>query len=68
MCIKYDGKTFPVLVEGPSRTKKEVLTGRTSHNKVVNFLGDERLVGQIVNVKVIKAQPFSLRGEIVGSL
>jgi len=66
MCIKYDGKTLPVLVEGPSRTKKEVLTGRTTHNKVINFIGSENLIGSVVNVKVIKALPFSLRGEIVG--
>jgi tRNA-2-methylthio-N6-dimethylallyladenosine synthase len=67
-CAKYDGRVLSVLVEGPSRTKKEVLTGRTTHNKVVNFLGGESLIGKIVNVKIIKALPFSLRGEIVGSI
>jgi tRNA-2-methylthio-N6-dimethylallyladenosine synthase len=68
MCSKYDGKTLPVLVEGPSRTKKDVLTGRTTHNKVINFMGSEELIGQVVDVRVIKALPFSLRGEIVGSI
>jgi tRNA-2-methylthio-N6-dimethylallyladenosine synthase len=64
-CEKYDGKIFEVLVEGPSRTNDEVLTGRTSHAKVVNFIGGKELIGQLVQVKIIKAQPFSLRGEII---
>jgi tRNA-2-methylthio-N6-dimethylallyladenosine synthase len=68
MCLKYDGKTLPVLVEGPSRTKTDVLTGRTTHNKVINFMGPKELIGQVIDVKVIKALPFSLRGEIVGAI
>jgi tRNA-2-methylthio-N6-dimethylallyladenosine synthase len=64
-CEKYENKVFKVLVEGPSRTNKLVLTGRTTHNKVVNFEGVESLIGQTVNVKIIKAQPYSLRGEVV---
>jgi tRNA-2-methylthio-N6-dimethylallyladenosine synthase len=62
---KYDQKTYDVLVEGPSRTNKEVLTGRTTHWKVVNFVGPQDLIGKTVPVKVIKAQPFSLRGELI---
>ncbi|MGL5761214.1 MAG: tRNA (N6-isopentenyl adenosine(37)-C2)-methylthiotransferase MiaB, partial [Cetobacterium sp.] len=36
----YKGKIERVLVEGPSRKNEEVLTGRTSTNKVVLFAGD----------------------------
>ncbi|MDZ4678304.1 MAG: tRNA (N6-isopentenyl adenosine(37)-C2)-methylthiotransferase MiaB [Oligoflexia bacterium] len=64
-CKRYDGKIFPILVEGPSRTNKEVLTGRTTHNKVINFEGPSSLIGKTIDVRVLKAQPFSLRGEVV---
>jgi tRNA-2-methylthio-N6-dimethylallyladenosine synthase len=63
-CEKYDNKIFQVLIEGPSRTNKEVLTGRTTHNKVVNLTGSIDLVGKTLPVKIIKAQPYSLRGEL----
>lgn len=62
---KYENKTFDVLVEGPSRYNPNILTGRTSHFKLVNFSGDARLTGQIVSVHITKAFPVVLRGEIV---
>ena len=62
---KYHGQIFPVLVEGPSRTNQNILTGRTTHNKVINFDGKMDLIGHIIPIKVIKAQQFSLRGEVV---
>ncbi|MBK9293927.1 MAG: tRNA (N6-isopentenyl adenosine(37)-C2)-methylthiotransferase MiaB [Oligoflexia bacterium] len=61
----YENKTYDILVEGPSRANPQVLTGRTVHNKVVNFLGDSNLIGEIIPVKMIKSQPFSMRGEIL---
>jgi tRNA-2-methylthio-N6-dimethylallyladenosine synthase len=64
-CEKYDGKIVDVLIEGSSRTNNEVLTGRTTHGKVVNLVADRGLIGSIVQVKIIKAHPFSLRGELV---
>jgi tRNA-2-methylthio-N6-dimethylallyladenosine synthase len=64
-CQKYQDRTLSVLVEGPSRTNQDVLTGRTTHNKVVNFLGGSELIGQMVDVRITKAFPFSLRGELI---
>ncbi len=58
-------KTVKVLVEGKSRTDENMLTGRTDSNKVVNFSGNEKNIGKIVNVKLNKIATWSLTGEIV---
>ncbi|WP_300258205.1 tRNA (N6-isopentenyl adenosine(37)-C2)-methylthiotransferase MiaB [Clostridium sp.] len=62
---EYEGKIVEVLVEGPSKNDETKLTGRTRNGKLVNFAGDEKLVGELVNLKIVRAQPFSLIGEIV---
>lgn len=62
---KFVGETVDVLVEGKSKTNSETLTGRNSQNKIVNFKGDEALVGEIVKVKITDSTTFSLSGEIL---
>ncbi|WP_064615514.1 tRNA (N6-isopentenyl adenosine(37)-C2)-methylthiotransferase MiaB [Streptobacillus moniliformis] len=65
--VKYLGKVMRVLVEGPSKKNKEILTGRTSTNKVVLFSGDAKLYrGRFVNVKINECKTWTLYGEIVG--
>jgi len=54
-----------ILVEGPSRKDKSELMGRTECNRIVNFPGPARLVGQMVDVTITEALPHSLRGEVV---
>ncbi|MBC2851309.1 MULTISPECIES: tRNA (N6-isopentenyl adenosine(37)-C2)-methylthiotransferase MiaB [unclassified Cetobacterium] len=61
----YKGKIERVLVEGPSRKNENVLTGRTSTNKIVLFAGDKELEGTFVNVKINDCKTWSLYGEIV---
>lgn len=61
----YEGKTERVLVEGPSKKNKEMLTGRTSTNKIVLFKGDKSLEGQFVNVKINECKTWTLYGELV---
>lgn len=51
-----------VLVEGTSRRDGQELSGRTENNRVVNFPGDPRLIGQFVDVLITGAMPNSLRG------
>ena len=51
-----------VLVEGTSRRDGAELSGRTENNRVVNFPGDPRLIGQFVDVLITEAMPNSLRG------
>ncbi|WP_064591601.1 tRNA (N6-isopentenyl adenosine(37)-C2)-methylthiotransferase MiaB [Streptobacillus moniliformis] len=66
--VKYLGKVMRVLVEGPSKKNKEILTGRTSTNKVVLFSGDAKLYrGRFVNVKINECKTWTLYGEIVNN-
>jgi tRNA-2-methylthio-N6-dimethylallyladenosine synthase len=59
------GQVHTVLVEGFSRKDKAELTGRTENMRIVNFAGSERLMGQMVDVRIVGVQPNSLRGEVV---
>ncbi len=59
------GTVQRILVEGPSRKDKTELMGRTECNRIVNFAGPQRLVGQMVDVTITQALPHSLRGEVV---
>ena len=53
-----------ILVEGPSRKSAEELTGRTDNNRIVNFAGQPRLIGQFIEVTITAALKNSLRGEV----
>ncbi|MRD48296.1 tRNA (N6-isopentenyl adenosine(37)-C2)-methylthiotransferase MiaB [Caenimonas koreensis] len=59
------GTVQRILVEGPSRKDASELAGRTECNRMVNFKGDARLVGQLVDVRVTSAATHSLRGEVL---
>ncbi len=59
------GTVQRILVEGPSRKDKTELMGRTECNRIVNFAGPQRLVGQMVDVTITEALPHSLRGAVV---
>lgn len=61
----YMDKTVRILVEGESRKNKDVLTGRTSTNKIVLFKGDKALEGTFVNVKIYDCKTWTLYGDIV---
>jgi len=58
------GTTQRVLVEGRSRKDASELMGRTECNRVVNFEGDARLVGQMIDVRITRSLAYSLRGEV----
>ena len=53
-----------VLVEGPARKDPRELAGRTENNRVVNFAGPAKLIGQFAKVRITQALPNSLRGEL----
>jgi tRNA-2-methylthio-N6-dimethylallyladenosine synthase len=59
------GSIQRVLVEGPSKKDAGELAGRTDNNRVVNFVGNPRLINTFVEVRITAALPHSLRGEIV---
>ena len=62
------GSTQRILVERPSRKDKSELAGRTECNRVVNFPAGpnaERLIGQMLDVRVTEPLGHSLRGELI---
>ena len=61
------GLVEEVLIEGRSKQNDRDVTGRTRSNKIVNFEGDLSLVGKLVAVRITKAYPHSLRGELIPS-
>jgi tRNA-2-methylthio-N6-dimethylallyladenosine synthase len=61
--LEYLGRTVEVLVEGFSKNNENTVMGRTRSGKLVNFSGGAELIGELVNVKIIKANSFSLVGE-----
>lgn len=59
------GTVQQVLVERVSRKNELQVSGRTENNRVVNFDAGAELIGQFVAVKITRALPNSLQGELV---
>ncbi|HRY12801.1 MAG TPA: tRNA (N6-isopentenyl adenosine(37)-C2)-methylthiotransferase MiaB [Syntrophomonadaceae bacterium] len=59
-----EGKVEEVLVEGPSKTNPDNLTGRTRNNRIVLFKGSDQLIGRLVQVKITTGKTFSLFGQL----
>jgi len=60
---KLVGTVQKVLVEGYSKTNEAMLTGRTDGGKVVNFTGDESLIGKMIELKITEQRKWYLTGE-----
>lgn len=60
-----EGEILEILVEGISSNDNAKLTGRTTTNKIVNFSGDESDIGQLMKIRILRAQQHSLFGEKV---
>jgi tRNA-2-methylthio-N6-dimethylallyladenosine synthase len=58
------GGTQRILVEGTSKKDPRQLAGRTENNRVVNFDGHPRLIGQFVDVVITEALSNSLRARV----
>ena len=58
------GKTRVVLVDSVSRRRPWELSGRTSGNTVVNFVGPTEWIGRLVSVTIERAAPNSLWGVV----
>ena len=56
------GRNVEVLCEGPSKTNRARLTGRTRANKIVVFEGGNEFVGELVDIRIEHATGFSLCG------
>ena len=58
------GKTFRVLVEGPSKKNPEELCGRSGSDKMCVFPGGGHKAGDYVDVKVLSCTSATLIGEL----
>lgn len=58
------GKTYTVLVDGPSKRNAEVLSGYAPNGKLINFKGPSYLTGCFVQVKIKESHVYSLVGEL----
>jgi tRNA-2-methylthio-N6-dimethylallyladenosine synthase len=58
------GTTQEVLVEGPDK-KGIGFMGRTRGNRIVHFAGHEKLIGELVPVKIGRVSTAVLYGEVV---
>ena len=58
------GNTYKVLAEEYDDETK-TLKGRLEDNSLVHFSGGERLVGNIIDVKITDCKTFYLMGEVI---
>jgi tRNA-2-methylthio-N6-dimethylallyladenosine synthase len=61
----YIGRNVSVLVEKESARSSEDLTGHSTCHKVVNFRAQQTQPGEIVDVLISEAKPYSLYGELI---
>ncbi|UDG80343.1 tRNA (N6-isopentenyl adenosine(37)-C2)-methylthiotransferase MiaB [Candidatus Annandia pinicola] len=59
------GSIQKVLVEGISKKNNLKLSGRTENNRIVNFSGNNKMIGKFIYLKITGIKPHSLRGEII---
>ncbi|MCL1823299.1 MAG: tRNA (N6-isopentenyl adenosine(37)-C2)-methylthiotransferase MiaB [Oscillospiraceae bacterium] len=62
---RFIGKTMRVLCTGEGRSNQNLLTGKSRQGIIVDFEGDNKLLGEFVNVKITKALPWALIGEMI---
>lgn len=62
--LKFVNKVIDVLVDGPSKKDKNIISGYSPQWKVVNFKGNAN-PGDIVKVHITSASLFTLNGEMV---
>jgi tRNA-2-methylthio-N6-dimethylallyladenosine synthase len=62
---KAVGKTYKVLIEGPSKKSDDFLCGRNSQNAMIVFPKEDFVKGQYVNVLVEDCTTATLLGKVV---
>jgi tRNA-2-methylthio-N6-dimethylallyladenosine synthase len=61
---RYLNQTLKVLVERRSAKSDSDLTGHSTCHRVVNFPGDDAMLGKILNVRITEIKANSLYGEV----
>jgi tRNA-2-methylthio-N6-dimethylallyladenosine synthase len=59
------GRVFEVLVEGPSQKDPTKLAGFTRENKMMHFVGERDLIGQLVQVRADEAHLWGFYGTLI---
>lgn len=62
---KMVGSVQKILVENAASKTAGDLVGRTENYKLVQFTGNARLIGQMVDVRILSGNAHALRGELV---
>lgn len=61
----HKGKIFKCYVYGKGKLDDNYVAARNDGNLIIEFEGDESLIGTFQNIKVIEPLTFVMRGEIV---
>lgn len=59
-----EGKVFKCFVTGKGKLADNYLAARTDGNLIIEFEGDENLIGTFQNIKVTQPLTFVLKGEL----
>lgn len=62
---KYEGKIVSVLIEGVSEKDNTKVYGYTDTMKLVNVVGAQDKIGEIIDVEIVDAKSFSLDGKAI---
>jgi tRNA-2-methylthio-N6-dimethylallyladenosine synthase len=62
---QLEGSRQELLIEGKSKNSENDLMGRTSSWKIVNFKGNQEIIGKLIDVKITKSYLHSLRGKLI---
>ncbi|MBO7187516.1 MAG: tRNA (N6-isopentenyl adenosine(37)-C2)-methylthiotransferase MiaB [Clostridia bacterium] len=62
--LNYIGKTVEILCEDYD-DKKQLYLGRDEFNKMVYFFSETNVIGEFLDVKIVKAGGMSLYGELI---
>ena len=62
---RFIGRTMRVLVDDTAKKRDGWLTGKSSEFIIVEFEGDESLIGRFVNIKVTDAMNWAVVGELI---
>lgn len=63
---RFVGRVLRVLVDGESKKRPGMLTGRSSENMLVEFPGEPSLIGQFVNVEILASHSGMVSGTLKG--
>ena len=61
---RFVGRTCRVLADGKGR-EPGMLTGKNDENIIVNFAGEESLIGEFCDVRITEAMNWAVKGELI---